>query len=139
MRDLEFFLKHTKENGDCLEWTRCFNTDGYPRCAWNGSSNGKVHRIVYELVHKKDITGLVVRHKCDNPKCLNPEHLEIGTPSDNTKDRDERNRTYKRYTEEFIAVIKEIVTETNLSDKVISKLLRTSSKRISDIRSGKLK
>ena len=47
MRDLEFFLKHTKENGDCLEWTRCFNTDGYPRCAWNGSSNGKVHRIVY--------------------------------------------------------------------------------------------
>ena len=80
-----------------------------------------------------------MRHKCDNPKCLNPEHLEIGTQSDNTKDRDERNRTYKRYTEEFIAVIKEIVTETNLSDKVISKLLRTSSKSISDIRSGKLK
>ncbi len=39
----------------------------------------------------------------------------------------------------FFGSIKEIVTETNLSDKVISKLLRTSSKRISDIRSGKLK
>ena len=36
--------------------------------------------------------GLVVRHKCDNSRCINPDHLEIGTQADNIRDRDERGR-----------------------------------------------
>lgn len=91
-RDLDFFLSHTVENGSCLEWTRCFNTDGYPRCGWNGHSNGKVHRIVWELCTGQSADGLVVRHKCDNIRCINPNHLEIGTNADNMLDRDLRGR-----------------------------------------------
>ena len=53
------------------------------------------HRIVYCLVNKIDlqsIKGLVVRHKCDNPSCINPDHLELGTQQDNVNDRESRGR-----------------------------------------------
>lgn len=89
-------LKRTIPDDDCLIWEGCLNSDGYPRCVWKGSTNGKVHRIVYELYYKQDIDGLVVRHKCDNPLCINPSHLEIGTNVDNLKDRHDRGRTHKQ-------------------------------------------
>ena len=90
--DLDFFLKHTYSDNDCLIWTRCFNTDGYPRCRWKNSFNGKVHRIVWELYNQQDPTGYVVRHTCDNPKCINPKHLILGTNIDNVNDRTIRDR-----------------------------------------------
>jgi hypothetical protein len=60
---------------------------------------GKVyyaHRISYMLynaVEYEDMVGLVVRHKCDNPPCCNPAHLELGTHADNARDRSQRGRT----------------------------------------------
>lgn len=91
-KDIDYFLKHTKAVGECLEWTKCLNTDGYPRTAWNGHANGKVHRIVYELVYNTTAKGKVVRHTCDNPKCINPDHLLLGSPTENIADRTSRNR-----------------------------------------------
>lgn len=91
-KDLNKILSYTIPKGDCLEWTRCYNTDGYPRAVFDQNNNGKVHRVVYELHNQCDVSGLVVRHKCDNPRCLNPEHLELGTNADNMKDRDTRLR-----------------------------------------------
>lgn len=89
-KDIDLILSHTKPNGECLEWTRCFNTDGYPRAAFDGYVNGKVHRVVYELSSGENIDGLVVRHTCDNPRCINPKHLIKGTPRENMMDRNER-------------------------------------------------
>ena len=57
-----------------------------------------LHRVVYcdaNNIHMQDIKGLVVRHTCDNPRCINPEHLLIGTSADNNKDRSERGRSAK--------------------------------------------
>lgn len=54
-----------------------------------------LHRLVYVAAHGlnlEDITGLVVRHTCDNPRCINPEHLLIGTHADNMRDKMERGR-----------------------------------------------
>lgn len=90
-RDLQKLLSYTEPKGDCLEWTKCYNTDGYPRAAFE-NSNGKVHRVVWELVNSKSAQGYVVRHSCDNPRCINPKHLLLGTPTDNMRDRDERDR-----------------------------------------------
>ena len=56
------------------------------------------HRLVYleaNNLHQDDIAGLCVRHKCDNPRCINPEHLEIGTWGDNNRDRVQRGRSAK--------------------------------------------
>jgi hypothetical protein len=91
-KDLNTILKYTvKNSSDCLIWTRCFNSDGYHRAVFDGYSNGKVHRVVCELTTGLDLTGKVVRHTCDNPKCINPEHLVPGNSIENIKDRNERS------------------------------------------------
>lgn len=91
-KDLATVLSHTSLKGECLEWQRALNTDGYPRASIDGNCNVKVHRVVWELYNNASAEGLLIRHKCDNPVCINPKHLEIGTPADNALDRDLRNR-----------------------------------------------
>lgn len=64
-----------------------------------GKSNGisiyaRAHRIAYARVHGYIPAGLLVMHSCDNPPCVNPEHLSVGTDADNVRDRDTRCRGY---------------------------------------------
>lgn len=51
------------------------------------------HRIAYTIANGDIPNEMVVRHKCDNTKCINPAHLELGTHEDNMRDRSERGRT----------------------------------------------
>ena len=66
----------------------------YARTRRDGVSTYK-HRLVYIDTHGlrlEDIADRVVRHRCDNPGCLNPDHLELGTQADNSRDMWERTR-----------------------------------------------
>ena len=79
---------------DCIEWAKGCTTYGYGQRQWQGKTR-YAHRIAYVEANGlgiEDIDGLVVRHKCDNPPCVNPEHLEIGTKADNTRDMIDRGR-----------------------------------------------
>lgn len=51
------------------------------------------HRVAYELTNGPIPKGKHVLHRCDNPPCVNPEHLFIGTQQDNNLDRDRKGRT----------------------------------------------
>ena len=51
------------------------------------------HREVYGVFFQKSIDGKIVRHICDNPACMNPFHLKLGTHNDNVQDRVKRNRS----------------------------------------------
>lgn len=65
-----------------------------------------MHRAVYCKAHGIEvhcIDGMVVRHTCDNARCINPEHLEIGTAQDNVDDRTARQRGYRKMTPEQVA------------------------------------
>lgn len=53
----------------------------------------RAHRVAYEAYVGKIPEDLLVRHKCDNPRCCNPEHLELGTNADNMKDKKDRKRS----------------------------------------------
>ena len=54
------------------------------------------HRFVYATLHKdKDINNLVIRHRCDNTRCVNAKHLVSGTKQDNSRDSVKRNRQAK--------------------------------------------
>ena len=133
-KDIDLILSHTKPNGECLEWTRCFNTDGYPRAAFDGYANGKVHRVVYELSSGENIDGLVVRHTCDNPRCINPKHLIKGTPRENMMDRNERTGNgWAKLTKDQVRAIRlldgkfmkiEIAEMFGVSPQTISSIIR---------------
>lgn len=84
----------TSNPADCWLWngTRLFNAGGdYGRFHFDGGEI-RAHIFIYELVNGALEDGLVVRHVCDNPPCVNPAHLLSGTPRDNTLDMIERGR-----------------------------------------------
>lgn len=82
----------------CIEPDQAKDHYGYTFVCLNGHHT-KAHIVMWEYYHN-DCTikdeNMVVRHKCDNPSCCNPDHLEIGTVSDNIKDQYNRNRRQKR-------------------------------------------
>jgi hypothetical protein len=77
----------------CWEWTGTRYSDGYGRIWWQGKDL-RVHRLVTHLIHGLDLGNRYdqARHKCDNPPCFNPDHLEPGAPKDNVRDAFERGR-----------------------------------------------
>lgn len=77
----------------CWEWQSGFTDSGYGQFYFGGSDVGaKAHRVAYELSVGTIPDGMVIRHKCDNRRCCNPNHLEPGTLADNNRDRVARGR-----------------------------------------------
>lgn len=73
----------------CIEWTGKRDRDGYGRLYWQ-SSKWRAPRLAYTLAHGPIPPGMVIRHRCDNPPCVNVDHLEVGTVSDNYEDMAQR-------------------------------------------------
>ncbi|APD19630.1 endonuclease [Pectobacterium phage PP74] len=76
----------------CWEWQRSRLPSGYGLISIGHQKQAYAHRVSYREFHGEIPEGLVVRHKCDNPCCCNPEHLEVGTHKDNMQDCKKRGR-----------------------------------------------
>lgn len=91
--DVETRLRHyTRREGDCLVWVGRRNKDGYGQITVEGKSM-LAHRMAYMIWSGPIAAGQVVRHRCDNPPCIDPAHLELGAPIDNSRDMVQRGRS----------------------------------------------
>ena len=79
------------EPDQCWEWKAAKDIAGYGRLNRFGRPELS-HRVSYQLHHGPIPEGLHVLHSCDNPGCVNPAHLHLGTNTDNIREKMERGR-----------------------------------------------
>ena len=91
LRPEDVFHEKYEKTDSCWNWTGTKHQYGYGIFIVKNKSL-RAHRFSYEL-HKGPIpTGLVVLHSCDNPLCVNPDHLSVGTRGDNNRDAVSKGR-----------------------------------------------
>jgi hypothetical protein len=77
---------------DCWTWQAYCNPLGYGRFRDAHLQKVLAHRFAYALVYGPIPDNLFVLHRCDNPSCVNPDHLWLGTIADNNADRNKKGR-----------------------------------------------
>ena len=123
---------------DCWLWLGSKRSNGYGVLYIEeyGSRPG-VHRISWELHNGVIEDNKLVLHKCDNPSCVNPNHLYLGTQSDNMVDRFKRNRCPSTSGGQFklksgeVWLIKKLYSSGKISQKLISRMFKVSQPTIS--------
>lgn len=146
-KELNNFNSKIKKVGACQEWQGCLNRDGYGKVNIRRlGATTYAHRISYRHYLGEVQEGLHVCHTCDNPKCVNPDHLFLGTAQDNMSDminkdrhvivdqRGERNG-HSKLTKEDVLKIKELLSIYN--NKEIASMFNVTHSTISCIRVGK--
>lgn len=92
-----FWARVVKGDG-CWVWTGARNAQGYGRMTAGSRGAGylRAHRVSWELANGPVPKGLWVLHRCDNPPCVNPAHLWLGTRLDNMRDCSAKGRINTR-------------------------------------------
>ncbi|WP_324101275.1 HNH endonuclease signature motif containing protein [Noviherbaspirillum sp.] len=79
------------EKSGCWNWAKYKNKDGYGGVWYQGKMR-RAPRVAFEAFLTPIPDGKLVLHKCDNPACINPDHLFLGTHRDNAEDRNRKQR-----------------------------------------------
>jgi hypothetical protein len=120
----ERFWAKVDKTGDCWTWCGALDKHGYG-AAWDGSRVLGAHRLSYELTHGSiGSSRVLVMHRCDNPPCVNPAHLMLGSHKDNTRDAmakgrlacGERSGTAKLTRDVVIAIRRELEAGASQTD-----------------------
>lgn len=92
---VERFWRAVDKTGACWNWTGSVNTWGYGQIRDEDGKYTTAHRISYRLAHGSIPPGQSVLHRCDNTRCVNPEHLFLGSQADNMADKTAKGRQAK--------------------------------------------
>jgi hypothetical protein len=139
-----FWAKVDKRGPDeCWEWQAGRSVDGYGKLRVHGL-DARAHRIAVLVTSGPFNPSLVVRHRCDNPPCCNPSHLELGTHMDNVRDCVSRGRNrpprgsanaHSRLSEEIVLYIR--INPDRLSNSALASRFGVVPSAISTILSGR--
>jgi hypothetical protein len=94
IKDALFAKADIQPASECWQWMGSTDKDGYGVFSYERKTL-KAHRVALELSGVHVEKGQFVCHTCDNPKCINPAHLYVGTPQRNVADKVERQRQPK--------------------------------------------
>ncbi len=86
-----FLRKSTPQENGCIYWVGCINEDGYGLVRISGVTVS-AHRAAWVMAFGDIPEGMCVCHKCDVPKCVNPDHLFLGTHAVNMRDKVKKGR-----------------------------------------------
>lgn len=120
----------------CWIWKKACGSGGYGVTWYNGETV-YAHRMSYFAFNGEYDKTFIVRHTCDNPACVNPNHLVLGTDQDNSSDMVARCRSARgsrnskaKLTEDIIPAIR----ESCLSSRTLANLLGVSKTIILDVK-----
>jgi hypothetical protein len=116
----------------CWVWSASLHPEGYGRLSVGGKTQ-KAHRVAYEIYKGSIPDGLCVCHTCDNPACVNPNHLFLGTVADNNADKAEKSRAAKKLNANLVKDIKDALSN-GASLKSLAKLFQVSPSMIVKIK-----
>jgi hypothetical protein len=111
-------LLFTIQDDGCWPYAKSidYSRGGYGSIKIDGRSIG-AHRAMYERLYGPIPEGLHVLHDCDNPACINPDHLFLGTNADNMADREAKGRSYRIPLEENARTLEREVWEILYGNK----------------------
>lgn len=122
----------------CWIWKLSASWD-YPQFKVDGHQV-KGHKFSYQYHHGEIPEGYVVRHKCDRPLCVNPDHLELGTHSDNAQDRTRRNRTRAKKIEQHqVEEIRVLIDQGHMTLVAIADHYGVTPGMIGHIKHGRMR
>lgn len=132
-----FLEKVNVKASGCHEWTSVINRGGYGKFYFR-KSQAPSHRVSYQLFVGEIPLGKHVLHRCDNRKCVNPEHLFLGSAADNVADMDGKDRrgTRSKLTEKDVEAIRFLLSE-RYSQQLIADKFGVSQTAVSRIKLAK--
>lgn len=124
---------------ECWEWQGAITKRGYGNFRYKNSPV-YTHRVAWQLTNGFIPDGKYILHNCDNPKCVNPKHLRVGTQQDNVTDMVKRNRNAKgqkngmaKLTDEIVLKIIQLWNNSKLTAPQIAKVMGTTKGTIHGI------
>jgi hypothetical protein len=147
----ERFWHHVdkKSDAECWNWKGHLDKDGYGSLR-TPKTQVRAHRVSFQIHNDQSIDGLIVRHLCNNPSCVNPAHLAVGTQVDNMRDRElagntPRNEAHKncKFSDLIVEAViagtgtyKQIADRFSMSESQVGNIKRKAQRHIKNKKQG---